>query len=481
MTSTTKILGVVIIIILLLSSIFVIFFTGNQNDDETVAVDSIPPTIDSITGDATGTTGKITIIAITFSDDVTTATLYYRSADIDKWSNTSILSGSAELSIPSSSDEDWYYYVTVDDAEGNGPIGNPSIDGSMYYTITVTEAEKDLVHNVFVEEGTATWCSNCPEVADIIHEEYNSSDADFYYVSMVKDKSSKAEVRLQDDYNVFGYPTIYIDGGYHVIMGANNFKTIFKEELSKAKNREVPSLHLNVRSEWNETRNDLKNSVEITNYDDEKYTGTLKVYIAEINSPWSDWNGDPYKYAFVDYGYNNLVEIGANENKTFSETWDATGYSVENLQIIAVVFSSESHNGYSNPDENDQKFDAYYADAADGTRVTEGELPPSIGINTPKDYAHYILGKEKNNKYIGSTYIIGRITIKVNIDAESGVEKVEYAIKGPFKEIKETVTEEPYDYVWHKLAFGKYTITAKVYDNDGRTSTDSIEVLAFML
>ncbi len=51
----------------------------------------------------------------------------------------SILGGSAGIVIPSNSVESWYYYVTVDDAAGTGPVGNPSVDGSMYFTVSVTD------------------------------------------------------------------------------------------------------------------------------------------------------------------------------------------------------------------------------------------------------------------------------------------------------------------------------------------------------
>ena len=160
-----KVAVVVVIAILLISSAYLTFFTENNNEKDTKA-----PTIDSITGDTTGTTGKITTIQVTFSDniEVTEAILYYRSASDKSWSNKSIINESAEIEFPSTAEEDWYYYVTINDEVGNGPIGDPSIDGSKYYTITVSNPTEDLKHFVFIEEGTATWCNNCPKVAEIL-------------------------------------------------------------------------------------------------------------------------------------------------------------------------------------------------------------------------------------------------------------------------------------------------------------------------
>jgi hypothetical protein len=44
-----------------------------------------------------------------------------------------------------------------------------------------------------------------------------------------------------------------------------------------------------------------------------------------------------------------------------------------------------------------------------------------------------------------------------------------------------TVTQDPYQWTWHKLSFGKKTITIKAYDDTGKQSTASIDVVAFML
>ena len=109
----------------------------------------------------------------------------------------------------------------MNDAAGNGPVGDPSINGSVYYTISISEEEVDFVHTVFVEEGTATWCSNCPTVSGYIHELYTSEDYRFYYVSMIDDKNTKAEDRL-DEYNIIGYPTVFIDGGYTLCGSSPN-------------------------------------------------------------------------------------------------------------------------------------------------------------------------------------------------------------------------------------------------------------------
>jgi len=174
MDSIFKIITVIIVALLLIVSGLVII----QTEENEKTGDTKAPVIVSVTGDIEGTTGKIVLITTTFSDNanVTDATLFYKATSSNKWENVSILSGSAEIQIPSSPVEDIFYYVTVDDAAGNGPVGNPSNDGSKYFTITVTEPIVELSHNVFVEEATGSWCPNCPAVGEVLNDLYKTGD-----------------------------------------------------------------------------------------------------------------------------------------------------------------------------------------------------------------------------------------------------------------------------------------------------------------
>jgi len=197
---------------------------------------------------------------------VTGAILYYKTASASDWNSTSILNRSVDLSIPSDSDEDWYYYVTIDDAAGNGPVGDPSTDGSKYYTITVTNPVEDLKHFVFIEEGTATWCNNCPKVSEILHELYTSGTTNFYYVSMIQDYKTKAEDRLVQDYNIWGYPTVYIDGGYEVLTGTDYDSSFLDEKISNAENRDVPEIAVNVTTNIDESNNEIDVEILIDSF-----------------------------------------------------------------------------------------------------------------------------------------------------------------------------------------------------------------------
>lgn len=485
MEYNTRLLLIVISVILLISVIYIIFFTGNEDEE--------PPIFLSVTGNFSANSGDVVAIYANFSDNVgvTNASLYYRGEYDSVWNELSVINGSVDISIPNDSDDDIHFYFEINDKADNGPIRSPSQNDS-YYIISVTKQnddngngqdENENSHVVFVEEGTATWCSNCPDVAAVLHNLFDANNPDFYYVSLVEDKSTIANNRLHDDYNITGFPTVYIDGGYKVIFGAGNFESIFKNALSEANNRDIPNIYLNLTSEWNETRREITNKVLIKNNDEEDYSGRLKIYITEIISPWQDYNGERYSYTLIDYGYNDEIELGGKENKTITKIWEASdSIDKDNLWIIAVVFNSDPKSRNSDPEGNSKyAFEAYFADAAHGVKVTEetAEAPPSIKINIPQDFYHYIFGNGNKNKLLSAGYIIGKLTFQVDVEAEDGVDRVEYTIKGRIRSFNATVTDSPYSYEWDKFSFGKYTIKAVLYDNEGKTASDSIEVYIF--
>lgn len=481
---------VVIALVIILSAF--ILLTGGSEDEDTT-----PPEIRMINtgnGNFTVKAGETATITVNFTDNikVTNATLYYRADGETNWKETSIIAGKKDLYIPPDTTENWEYYITVDDAAKNGPVGKPSIDGSSYYMIIVLEnntnndEDWNQTRYILVEEGTAGWCSNCPPVANRLHELYEAQDIPFYYVTLVDDENTKAHNRLYNDFNIYGFPTVYIDGGYTVIMGSGDFESNFEQRLLDAQSRSIPKIGIQITSVWNETRKELENTVTLKNEEETAYTGTLKVYITEINSRWTDWNAEAYNYAFIDYGINQDVTVPAGETKTVTGTWSATtaGFSdviKENLFVIAAVFTDESETRYGNPSDGENPFDAYFCDASIGRRVAEGILPPSIGINTPREYSHYIRGNEKHNRLLQFTYILGKLPVQATVTSEADIEKVEFTVQGRFNSFNATDTEAPYEWTWDQFSFGSYTITAKVYDVYGNTDTDTIDVKAFIL
>jgi thiol-disulfide isomerase/thioredoxin len=482
-----KIAGIIVIAILLASSVYVIFFTGDDVDNE-------PPSIDTITRDTSGKKGESITISVTFSDNinVTNATIFYKTASATNWSSTSILSGSVNIYIPKNSDENWYYYVTVDDAAGNGPVGDPSTNGSTYYTITVLDdgdnGDNEFVHTVFIEEATATWCAPCPQVAAILHDLYETENYQFYYVSMVHDVNDKAEERLDVDYNNLGFPTVYIDGGYKVVFTAED-KSVYEDEISAALLRNTPNLHISVNAVFNNATNEMIIDILVENGEKETYTGRLRVYLTEITSRWADNDGNPYSFGFLDYILNQEISIDAGDTAVVQKIKKISdvGFSnldPENLKIFAVVFSSEKNQGYSDPPDNQEPFDAYYADAVNATvLVPGGNQPPGVGISIPVKGKWHFWGRPLFKTLFGNnTILIGKTTITAIAEDDSNIEKVEFYID---EDLKSTVTQEPYEWSLKRVAFIKhfrrFTIKVKAYDDTGKTASTSIDVISFRL
>ena len=132
---------------------------------------------------------------------------------------------------------------------------------------TVTE---DFTHTVFVEEGTAGWCPYCPAMAEALNSVYQSGDYPFYFVALItKDRqrivvNQEAINRLENDYNLYGYPTAFFDGGKKVLVGGYDAESYYRSRIEQCGRGDVHELGLSVSVEWLGDGN-LDISVNITN------------------------------------------------------------------------------------------------------------------------------------------------------------------------------------------------------------------------
>jgi hypothetical protein len=77
----------------------------------------------------------------------------------------------------------------------------------------------------------------------------NSYDYPFHYTSMVVDASDSAFSWMHGNYNLYGFPTNYIDGGHGVILGPSS-ESAFRNMMESAGARDVFPLHLQISVEW---------------------------------------------------------------------------------------------------------------------------------------------------------------------------------------------------------------------------------------
>jgi hypothetical protein len=211
---------------------------------------------------------------------------------------------------------------------------------------------------------------------------------DFVYVSLVDDKCTHAASRV-DEFNLYGFPTMYFDGGYQVRVGAYSDTTTqqswYETAIIQSGNRAVNDIDLTVTADWvGDATMDI--DVAVTNNEATSYGAYIKVYVTETVSSmgWRDSWGREETKAFLDYAFNEEISIGAGGTWEGSTTW--VGYdhndghgndfgiiTPNNVTVVAAVFDTTWHQGvsYDNPY---RPFDAYYVDEAAETTPTISEL-----------------------------------------------------------------------------------------------------------
>jgi hypothetical protein len=263
---------------------------------------------------------------------------------------------------------------------------------------------------------------------------------------------------LYQDYNLYGFPTCFFDGGYEVLLGGYTGQTVYRNSIESCGQRPVPDIDLNVTVEWLGDATILVN-ITIQNNEAETYTGRLRVFIVEPISRWNNAQGDPYDFAFLDWAINTDIELVPDEVFEDTTTWDGNqnGFSDitrNNIMVIAAVFNSEEHVGYSDPPENLHPFEAYWADQTAGDIplfTTEPPLPPEINGTTngragvEYDYTFVTTDPDDDDVYYYIDWDDGQVEEWIGT-FESGEEitvshtwdeKGEYVIKAKAKDILE--------------------------------------------
>jgi len=186
---------------------------------------------------------------------------------------------------------------------------------------------------------------------------------------------------------------------------------------------------------------------------------TLSVHVLDLD-------GDIMEVSFYNSSYDSLIGVVSDvaSNTYASIVWKNLSYNTT-YSWYAVANDSELEN----------ISDVFTFK----TRKKENQAP-HVKIMKPEQGALYFRNKKIPLSFLNNPIIIGDITIEVNAtDEDSGIEKVEITVKGLIFEKTETLSTEPYQWDWNTSAFGRYTITAKAYDAEGKTSKDSIIIRKF--
>ena len=222
---------------------------------------------------------------------------------------------------------------------------------------------EDFTHAVFGEEFTATWCVYCPSAAENLMKVYDDIPNEpyyhdkFFFVALITDVNDKADERMDDYPDVTGYPTVIFDGNDEKVSGGQSDTANYEQAIDNCGQRDDTDISLGI--EMNHLGADqLEVSVKMTwNEDaslgDPSFNGYVRAYIVEKVSRYNNYDGDPYHFGFLDYAFEESVELEPHETKELTTVWvggehedkngnDFSDIEYDNINIFVAFFNDES-------------------------------------------------------------------------------------------------------------------------------------------
>ena len=361
-----KIIAIFVLAALLVPSVMTInAMTANDGKNVGSIMLNNPPAKPTISGPASGETGKsYTYTAVTTDPDGDKVFYCFDWGDGDEIC-TDLYNSGQEVTVSHTWNSDGDYTITVKATDENGAESEPA---TLKVTMPLVKPKSMNTHTVLAEMGSTTWCPSCPPADEQIEALYSSGNYPFYYVTLVYDTNKVAQTRggwLRDSY----IPMLYLDGGYKV---ADN-PTMYGQDILSVSQREVNPLSMNISAEWKgDAKIDI--TVSITNEGTKSYFGHLRVYVTEVVSRWNNQKGEPFRYALLDYAFNKYVSIPAGGTYEETTTWDGTAdhngntygdITPDNIMVIGGIAHWMPHlekNPWTQP--KPYRFIAQYTDQA---------------------------------------------------------------------------------------------------------------------
>ena len=265
---------------------------------------------------------------------------------------------------------------------------------SFGYNVKITEQllNKNIAssHTVLGEFGTASGGYYCPISHSALKELYEEAHLDFYYITHIADRNSISWSYLINNYNIFGYPTVWWDGGYIVNLGAGDAKNKYNISINQCLSRFVYDIDIVLSQEWLDGTK-MKINCTVLNNEENTYEGKIKVAICEKESSmgWKDSHNVTYTMPFLDWAFNENISISSGDYWNDVIIWDgiSNGYpsiTGVNIIIIAAVYNNEWHQGYSGPPP-DCPFNAYYIDKCVAADFGTSQPPDAPLISGPSN------------------------------------------------------------------------------------------------
>lgn len=321
---------------------------------------------------------------------------------------------------------------------------------------------------VFVEDITATWCGYCPAASEALVDLSNER-SDFRFITLVDDRVPEAATR-NEEFNPSGFPTVMFDGGYEEVIGAPSSSAAYDDAIDSCVSRDVPSLDVSVDC-FDEGGSKLRIDVEITNNDDEDYSGRLLINVVEIVSRYLDADGNNYPYSLIGYAADETVNIGSGNTFASSANWigsdnsdlngdDFSDIDAENIVIYASVVNGDS-NYKVRQSFPPSYYTAYYVDAVGEAFPEELTGAPVVTIKSPR-----------NGRTVSED-----VEIEAEVASETDIEEVEVKI-GQDNWEEMDVSGDMYLYSWDTTTSnnGLVKISVRATDRYDLTGIVTIEV-----
>jgi len=223
---------------------------------------------------------------------------------------------------------------------GSGSYGS----GSPQPSPTIRKGE-DFTHSVLLELFVTTWCEYCPDAEDAAVEYSREYGDNFVFVTLVDDADSggneKADERSQD-YLVNSHPTAIFDGGYRDERSGD---TNYEDEIESCGAREVPEVEFSVEASDNgDGTMDVSYTAQYKGTNPPVFRCHIRAYIAEIVSRYPNNRDEPIPYGFIDYAFDEDLNLPSQTPMQDSMTWDmeANEANFTNLVVVAGIFDKRS-------------------------------------------------------------------------------------------------------------------------------------------
>lgn len=339
-------------------------------------------------------------------------------------------------------------------------------------------------HTVFAEYFTTGWCVYCPSASSNLKSIYDSKDYDFYFVSMILEDQDSNPISLSareraDEFGISSYPTVEFGGGYIEIIGGQEDETNYRNAIDECQSREVPDIDLMLTA-THEGEAKIEISADIINNDESSYSGTLRIYVAEIVSRYLNYDGDPSSYGFLDFALIKDITIPSAQTSNEVITWDGAqifdglGNSYgdikpDNIIVFATMSNDQRATALERNQQSSKALNLYFIDEADAAYLTEGveddSEPPSIEILEPEPYDE----------------LSGTIRIEATITDDGTVANVDYQFdnSGVWTRMYPLGPgDNTYFAFWDTqlVQDGTHTISVRAIDLGNNVETESVEI-----